>query len=316
LPALYSAALAYVDALGMKGLASRIVLEQTGHLLGGFAGELRDEPILVAKLMEFGRVINGTGVRSAERTRLGNPQQVYDPRFRFLPVGHPLPRVRRIETREGLLHKLHHTAFRETLAAELAALNIYEYDGLPWSFYIDMCRQVEDESRHAIMAAEMLQKKGGRLGDYPASYLGNFYDMNLSMSLVERLVSMNLDTEAVGQRYLARVAGRLRAIGECEVADMYDFITHDEKRHAAIGATWFRYLCPEKGSRKRAIDAARALTVVHLAVAHCQVVQEDRVANVVESWARGNETFVLEPFDAANHEDEISLTTARERAPA
>jgi hypothetical protein len=63
-------------------------------------------------------------------------------------------------------HKLHHTAFRETLAAEVAALSILEYDGLPWPFYLDMARQVEDESRHALLAFQALEGKGGHLGQY------------------------------------------------------------------------------------------------------------------------------------------------------
>src|SRR5262249_38979223 len=91
-------------------------------------------------------------------------EKVHDPRSHIAQEMDGLPRMRRVEEPSGLLHKLHHTAFRETLASEVVATSLYEYDGLPWQFYIDMCRQCEDEARHSLMTFKLLASRGGFFG--------------------------------------------------------------------------------------------------------------------------------------------------------
>jgi hypothetical protein len=91
----------------------------------------------------------------------GPSLKIHDIRWNFARTDEPLTRMPRIEFDRGLQQKLHHTAFRETVASEIVGLNLLEYAGMPWAFYLDMMRQCEDESRHSLMAAELLLRREG-----------------------------------------------------------------------------------------------------------------------------------------------------------
>lgn len=249
----------------------------------------------------------------ALRARRASFYQSYDPRWQIMPFGRRIPRMRSIETRVGLLHKLHHTALRETVAEEVAALNLFEYDGLPWAFYIDMGQQAEDEARHALLASAMLMSMGGRLGQFALSHFGNFYQLFWEMSLDERLVAMNLDTEAVSRSHLERAERRVRKAGYPKVAWLYGHIARDEMRHARIGARWFVHLYPNKSDRGRAIAAARALVVVHLASAQSFITGES-TSELLASWSSGSAPLSFSEPLGARHESEVSLLTARSKS--
>lgn len=244
------------------------------------------------------------------QSRRGNREKNYDPRWHLLTLDASLPRMQRIETEEGLLHKLHHTAFRESVAAEVAGLNLLEYDGLPWKFYIDMARQCEDEARHALLAARRLEELGGYIGQFPIGHLGNYYDMFWEMTLSERLVAMNLDTEAVGQNYLLDIAQRLHAIGDSETATLFEFLLTDERRHARFGARWLRYMWPDTNERKEVIVGARALMIVNVASAYAQA-SGCQVGEAIDQWLARGGPVRFEAPDEATYEKEVSLLTAR-----
>jgi uncharacterized ferritin-like protein (DUF455 family) len=220
-----------------------------------------------------------------------------------------MPRLPRIEERDGLLQKLHYTALRETVASEVAALNLLEYDGLPWSFYLDMARQCEDEARHAMMTANALRVRDGEIGNYPIPYLGNYYEMFWEMTLEERLVAMNLDIEAVGQGYLASIPERLESTDK-DAAALYDFICVDERRHARIGTRWLEYLYPQPERRRAAIDACRGLLLVNLASAHTAVMG-GTVVDALDRWVTSGGPFRFEEARGIQHEPEIHLLLAR-----
>ncbi|HEX7312312.1 MAG TPA: DUF455 family protein [Pyrinomonadaceae bacterium] len=245
----------------------------------------------------------------ARRVRRGPSRHENDPRWMLRSADEFLPRMPSVEEKDGLLQKLHNTALRETVASEVAALNLLEYDGLPWSFYLDMARQCEDEARHAIMTANALRARGKEIGDYPVSYLGNFYEMFWEMTLEERLVAMNLDIEAVGQGYLAGVARRLKGIDE-DAAQLYDFISVDERRHARIGIHWLGYLYPDPEQRRTVTEACRWLLLVNLASAHTAVMG-GTVCDALDIWATSGSPFRFDEARSMKHEQEITPLLAR-----
>jgi uncharacterized ferritin-like protein (DUF455 family) len=246
------------------------------------------------------------------RARRGNPEKVHDPRWHIAAADTLLSRMRRVEDPEGMLHKLHHTAFRETVASEIVALNLYEYDGLPWSFYVDMAHQAEDEARHSLMTADLLTARSRQFNDFILPYLGNYYEMFWEMSLTERLVALNLDVEAVGHGLLSEISERLHACGDQIGASLFNHIARDERRHARIGAKWLCHLYPDLGARRSAVEMCRAMTAVNLASAAAAGVGGSAMEKM-DAWLSGNPPLqYLDPF-SDEHEREVTLLHARSR---
>jgi len=312
---LYESMLNCMESLGITAYEYQVAL-RTCCCLQASSSVRFSPPVVGSPQMILEELLNLGDTRAqrvAQRpaqTRRGNTEKNYDPRWQLLPVGSGLPQMNRIEIKRGLLHKLHHTAFREPVATEVPALNLFEYDGMPWKFYLDMAQQCEDEARHTLAAAARLEALSGRLGQYPNGYLGNYYHMFWEMTLPERLVAMNLDTEAEGQGNLVDIANRLHSIGDHESATLFEFLRSDERRHAQFGARWFRYLYPDNTIRKEALDAARALTVINLASAHAQAVHSS-VIGAIDHWLAAGALITFEEPATDNHEREISLLAAR-----
>jgi Protein of unknown function (DUF455) len=190
---LYQAVLDGVETLGYMTYGLQTALRVCRSLQVKGTPKLRSPltgspKTVVQTLLHLGVTREKRLLQSPIRIRRGNTNKRYDPRWQLLPLGSRLPRMKQIETQTGLMHKLHHTAFREPVATEMAALNLFEYDGMPWEFYLDMSRQAEDEARHALLAAARLTALGGRIGQFPVGYLGNFYQMFWEMTLAERVV--------------------------------------------------------------------------------------------------------------------------------
>lgn len=177
-------------------------------------------------------------------------------------------------------------ATRETLASELCALSAFEYDALPIAFYHDMAKQCLDEIRHAkfyfeasvrllpdfLEAAGIEHPLHGPVTRFlqtgtglPIPLEGRLYESMLNSDLIERLVLMNVRTEAPA-------VGRLRAQSKSpfcrlddELARAFEIDTWDEITHARIGTTWLRYLVPDHEARKQVVarvDELRSMLIL------------------------------------------------------
>lgn len=284
----------------IHALDACIALSQPGqHELA----QLQDGPLL-PQLVELGQ---GNALHASDpiRVRRGPPRRFHDPRWCIAAPDDALQRMQRIEQHIGLQHKLHHTAFRETVASEVVALNLLEYDGMPWQFYLDMCRQCEDEARHSLMAADLLARRGGTFSDFALPYLGSYYEMFWEMNLIERLVALNLDIEAVGHHYLVEIAERLQKLGDANGAETFSTIAHDERRHARIGVVWLRHLFPQADARHEMIESCRQMFVLNLASADAATTGAD-IASTLFAWADGDPVLNYNEERGVQHEHEVT----------
>jgi hypothetical protein len=165
-------------------------------------------------------------------------------------------------------------AIKECLAAELCALNIAEYDGLPIAFYRDMAKQCFDETRHShffletaiqwIREAapesfpEALAPSIRRYLDtgtgLPIPREGNFFATIHAADVVERLILMNVKTETIAVRKLKeRLLGRLCG-SDPELKFATEIDLQDEISHVKIGSRWLRYLIPDETARSAKIE--------------------------------------------------------------
>lgn len=170
---------------------------------------------------------------------------------------------------------------REILAAEIAAMSIFEYDNLPIDFYHDMIKQMYDEARHANFYIQKsidlfpIAKKrstderllriisefeqGGKL---PVPKEKNFVEAFLNANLTERLVLLNIRTEAPA---VARLKEKMNSPFCSEFPDIKESFSvdrNDEISHGSIGYKWLRFLYPDSEARKQVlqdVDSYRGL---------------------------------------------------------
>lgn len=198
-------------------------------------------------------------------------------------------------------------AIRESLAADLCALSIIEYDGLPLQFYIDMSKQSWDEMRHSVFffdkAIELLPDLLSELNDddpligninqFQSSGKGlpipkerNLYEAILNASLVERLILLHRDTETPG---IIRIKEKISSPFSVErpwLADALTIVMRDEVTHAGFGKTWLEYLVPDKDKRENIIEDTELLRGIYLltSFAHHENI---KLSDLVERYASG-----------------------------
>ncbi len=140
----------------------------------------------------------------------------------------------------------------EVPAAEVCARNIVVHGAeMPLQFTLDMARQVHDEARHAVMAREMLSRRGARLGDFPyRNFVWAAYGKG--RDLAEKLVIEQLIGEGNGLDMSEHCMDLFRAMGMADMYDYYSFLQMDEVNHCAYGNRWLSYL--SGGYDERAMD--------------------------------------------------------------
>lgn len=202
-------------------------------------------------------------------------------------------------------------SIREEMAAELCALSMVEYDGMPLAFYRDFAKQAWDEMRHALFffrvgveqlpdflatapadhplvaGARRFQETGRGL---PVPREKNLYELTWNATLTERLVLMHLDTETPG---LASFAHELRSdfcARHPAVAAELELASHDEASHARFGKTWLEHLVPDKGDRKLAIERALLLRGVLMLTAFSHYHETPLIEMMTRFAARAEES--------------------------
>ena len=171
-------------------------------------------------------------------------------------------------------------SIREAMAAELCALSLVEYDGLPLAFYGDLAKQAWDEMGHALFFLDCaLQLLPGFVAsarrDHPmmagirryfATGRGlavplerNLYEVAWNTTLPQRLILMHLDAEEPGVVLFER---RLRSRFWRERPVLYRgllSVTREESSHARVGMRWIEHLLPDAAERRRAVEQTMLL---------------------------------------------------------
>lgn len=175
------------------------------------------------------------------------------------------------ETPEGYWQLAH----RETIAGLLCALNVIEYDNMPFEFYYDMLKQLYDELKHSIFYLEYsinvisgnsnykdvqtIASNGKITYKLPVPKENDFYFSFLNANLIERLVLMQLDAEGVS------IKGRKKKLKSNTSHLQPPFLEglhvdlNDEISHARYGYKWLKHILPNKERRLDEIEQARQM---------------------------------------------------------
>ncbi|MGD1886537.1 MAG: ferritin-like domain-containing protein [Cohaesibacteraceae bacterium] len=187
----------------------------------------------------FGRRIGlGSGTRLTYPENPGRPAQ---------PVLMPASRMPRrskggAKGRAALLHALAHI---ELNAVDLTWDMIARSAGtrLPSSYFDNWVQVGLEEAKHFKLLATRLRSMDSFYGALPAHAGLWEAAQSTGQDLKARLAIIPLVLEARGLDVTPSTVASLSQSGDEESADILRTIYHDEKKHVAFGAKWFRYLC-------------------------------------------------------------------------
>jgi hypothetical protein len=152
------------------------------------------------------------------------------------------------------------TAMHEGMASRLCIITLFEYDGLPFSFYNDLAKQAADEANHAVrflrcakllideLSASSHQWSGMRYRldesgtGLPVPFEGDFYPSIRAADLLTRMTWMHVDTEGPGVGSLIALSQELAVARRPAIRQALEYIIEDEITHARFGRHWVRML--------------------------------------------------------------------------
>ena len=152
---------------------------------------------------------------------------------------------RTLNSERGRIILLHAICHIELNAIDLALDIVARFADkqMPLSFFDGWMQVAFEEAKHFNMVRDRLRQLGTDYGDYPAHDGLWQAAHDTRNSLMARLAVVPLILEARGLDVTPSMRAAMRAAGDEESAAVLDVIYEDEKKHVAIGAKWFRFLC-------------------------------------------------------------------------
>lgn len=127
----------------------------------------------------------------------------------------------------------------EVNSIEASARCLTDFPDAEWELRLELARQCADESRHAQLYRNLVESRGGYVGQYPVLNF-QYRIITKRKTLVERLTIQNRSFEAGGIDAIAFGIRAARAAGDDEVAAMYEAQLADEVNHVRFANHWIR----------------------------------------------------------------------------
>ena len=156
---------------------------------------------------------------------------------------------RSLNSLRGRIALLHSIAHIELNAVDLALDIVARFAAspMPQSFFDGWMQVAFEEAKHFNLVRQRLHALDADYGDMPA-HDGLWQAAHDTRNdLTARLAVVPLILEARGLDVTPSLLAKMRAIGDQETAAVLEVIYEDEKKHVAIGAKWFRFICAREG---------------------------------------------------------------------
>ena len=150
---------------------------------------------------------------------------------------------------EGRIALIHALAHIELNAIDLALDIVARFcrEPVPRSFFDGWMTVAMEEAKHFRLLSGRLAALGSSYGALPA-HDGLWQAVEATAhDLTARLAVVPLILEARGLDVTPSLLAKLDAVGDADTAAILAIIYRDEKKHVAIGAKWFRFLCAREG---------------------------------------------------------------------
>ena len=154
-------------------------------------------------------------------------------------------RKRSLNSPHGRIALLHALAHIELNAIDLALDIVARFATakVPASFFDGWMQVAFEEAKHFDLLRRRLEALGASYGDLPAHDGLWQAATDTSNDLNARLAIVPLVLEARGLDVTPSLIAKMLETGDTDSAAILDIIYTDEKKHVAIGAKWFRFLC-------------------------------------------------------------------------
>jgi uncharacterized ferritin-like protein (DUF455 family) len=243
----------YVDDPSVRFLR-RVIADEQAHIakglsllatrqgLSAMSNVLSDAGLWSLDVKDGGFVVgNFVGREPIPQPRPNWPEEV-----EHLPAPAPMPPYP--GTFEGDMQRVaHDLVFSELEAAEIFARYVYEYHQCPWQFHYEAARITWDECRHVELLLNVLDRYGGRVGQFPAKAPGFEEFMHLQ-SPVERMIMVSVIAEGeVSTDTQTQHREAFRQMGDAFSALLKDYEMADEVSHGQFGERWARKFCEQMG---------------------------------------------------------------------
>jgi uncharacterized ferritin-like protein (DUF455 family) len=145
----------------------------------------------------------------------------------------------------------------EINSIESSARCLVDFPNADWEVRLHIARQCSDEATHAVMFRNILENRGGYVGQFPVL---NFQYRIISNcpTLAGRLAIQNRSFEAGGIDAILFGIGAAREAGDDEIADMYEAQLADEINHVRFANEWLRQMIAR--SPRTVLEIGTALT--------------------------------------------------------
>ena len=164
-----------------------------------------------------------------------------------LPDGHP----------DKQIEFLHRQMNEELNVLENAARSLADFPDADWGVRKSLARQCADEARHADVYRRTLERRGGRVGQFPVMN-AQYRILGAIDSLIGRLTVQNRTFEADGLDAAVFGAREAREQGDLELAEIYESQSADEVLHVRFANEYVRRQVTADG--RNALRMAAALT--------------------------------------------------------
>jgi hypothetical protein len=198
-------------------------------------------------------------------------------RGNFIFPPHEVARTESVSADERTLALMCKRALEMDVPEAMARM-IVEAKGQPWLFYVDMCRQLWDEARHAMMGSVYFEHLGIDWKRDIALHPGFSLRLNLHMTANEAhaalyTIEQNLMPATTGKKYEWETASQAAD----SLAQLFqDFDWADEVLHVRIGRDWG---IPKSGMNRQEFQELGARRLVETEAVLEQYAQADQQVN-------------------------------------
>jgi hypothetical protein len=252
----------YVDEPTVRILRGAIAMEEE-HIATGLAlladrGSRWAEPPAIGELWDMfaddGGLETGRFVGS-DPVPLPSPQ--WPAAVEKLSSEQPMPDYP-ADYEAAMRRCIHDLVFSETEALDIFGRYVYEFHELPWQFHFESARIAWDEARHVELLLNVLERYGGRIGEFPAKAPG-YEEFVREPTPLRKILMVNVIAEGeVSTDTQTQHRDAFRQLGDELSAILKDYEMADEVVHGQFGVQWSRWLADASGEDyEQALAAAR-----------------------------------------------------------
>ena len=143
---------------------------------------------------------------------------------------------------------LHRQMNEEINSIEMCARNLTDFPDADWELRMEIARQCWDESRHAVAFRDQMERRGGRVGQFPILNF-QYRIVTALKALAGRLAVQNRSFEAAGLDAIQTGIDSSARKDDPDFVALFEQQLADEMQHVRYANRWIKILMQRGGPR-------------------------------------------------------------------